>query len=87
MGDGVLAYFGYPRRIGRAERCSGWARSRRCRRRFETTGLVNYNAESALPPGRRLLGSGAWEQAVVGETPNLAARLQSLTEPGRVVVA
>jgi predicted ATPase len=35
-----------------------------------------------------LLGSGAaQEQAVVGETPNLAARLQSLAEPGRVVVA
>src|SRR6185369_7397612 len=35
-----------------------------------------------------LLGSGAaQEQAVVGETPNLAARLQALAEPDSVVIA
>ena len=35
-----------------------------------------------------LLGEGsAQEEAVVGETPNLAARLQALAEPGTVVVA
>ena len=35
-----------------------------------------------------LLGSGAArEEAVVGETPNLAARLQALAEPGSVVIA
>jgi AAA ATPase domain/Adenylate and Guanylate cyclase catalytic domain len=35
-----------------------------------------------------LIGAGAaQEQAVVGETPNLAARLQSLAEPGAVVIA
>src|SRR5262249_19045266 len=35
-----------------------------------------------------LLGEGAaQEQAVVGETPNLAARLQALAEPGAVVIA
>jgi class 3 adenylate cyclase len=35
-----------------------------------------------------LLGErGAQEQAVVGETPNLAARLQALAEPGAVVIS
>jgi hypothetical protein len=35
-----------------------------------------------------LIGQGAaQEQAVVGETPNLAARLQALAEPGAVVIA
>ena len=35
-----------------------------------------------------LVGQGsAQEQAVVGETPNLAARLQALAEPGSVVIA
>ena len=35
-----------------------------------------------------LFGSGAsWEQAIVGETPNLAARLQSIAEPNSVVIA
>ena len=35
-----------------------------------------------------LIGSGAsQEQAIVGETPNLAARLQGIAEPNRVVIA
>ncbi len=35
-----------------------------------------------------LIGSGAaQEQAIVGETPNLAARLQALAEPNMVVIA
>src|SRR5262245_39981703 len=35
-----------------------------------------------------LIGAGsAQEQAVVGETPNLAASLQALAEPGAVVIA
>jgi class 3 adenylate cyclase len=35
---------------------------------------------------RDLIGS-AQEQAVVGETPNLAARLQGIAEPNTVVIA
>ena len=35
-----------------------------------------------------LIGEGAaQEQTVVGETPNLAARLQGVAEPGQVVIA
>ena len=35
-----------------------------------------------------LIGTGsAQEQAVVGETPNLAARLQGIAEPNTVVIA
>ena len=35
-----------------------------------------------------LIGSGAsQEQAIVGETPNLAARLQGVAEPNMVVIA
>jgi class 3 adenylate cyclase len=35
-----------------------------------------------------LIGSGAsQEQAIVGETPNLAARLQGVAEPNKVVIA
>ena len=92
MGDGVLAYFGYPRaheddaeRAVRAglgvDRCR---RSPRCQSRLRArvgiaTGLVVVGD---------LIGEGsAQEQSVVGETPNLAARLQALAEPGAVVIA
>ena len=35
-----------------------------------------------------LIGSGAsQEQAIIGETPNLAARLQGVAEPNSVVIA
>jgi class 3 adenylate cyclase len=48
--------------------------------------------ELVLRPGRVAvgdpIGGGAGqEQTVVGETPNLAARLQALAEPGTVVIA
>ena len=47
---------------------------------------------SALPPGLvvvgDLIGSGeAQERGIVGETPNLAARLQGIAEPNTVVIA
>jgi predicted ATPase/class 3 adenylate cyclase len=93
MGDGVLVYFGYPyAHEDDAERAvlsglelvaavgalsPGGDRQLRCRVGI-ATGLVVVGD---------LLGAGsAQEQAVVGETPNLAARLQSLAEPGTVVV-
>src|SRR6516164_4675828 len=94
MGDGVLAYFGYPQAheddAERAVRC----------------GLALVDAASRVPTSHRatlqvrvgiatgvvvvgdLIGEGAaQEQGVVGETPNLAARLQTLAEPGQVVIA
>jgi len=93
MGDGVLAYFGWPRaHEGEAERAvraglavvsavarlSGGEAPLACRIGI-ATGLVVVG---------ELIGEGAaQEQAVVGETPNLAARLQALAKPGQVVVA
>jgi class 3 adenylate cyclase/tetratricopeptide (TPR) repeat protein len=93
LGDGVLAYFGYPQaheddadqavRAGLAlveavaTLDAGQASSLRARVGI-ATGLVVVGD---------LLGEGAArEQAVVGETPNLAARLQGLAEPDTVVI-
>jgi class 3 adenylate cyclase len=92
MGDGVLVYFGYPQaHEDDAERA--------VRAGLELVGAVSA-LKAASPLQTRvgiatglvvvgdLIGSGAaQEQAVVGETPNLAARLQGIAEPDTVVIA
>ena len=92
MGDGVLVYFGYPQaheddaeRAVRAgleliEAVGGLKSSAPLQTRVGiATGLVVVGD---------LIGSGAaQEQAVVGETPNIAARLQGVAEPNTVVIA
>ena len=92
MGDGVLVYFGYPQAheddAERAVRAGleliqavGGLKSRAPlqTRVGIATGLVIVGD---------LIGSGAaQEQTVVGETPNLAARLQGVAEPNTVVIA
>lgn len=92
MGDGVLVYFGYPQaHEDDAERAvrAGLAlidavaalpaREPLQMRVGVATGLVVVGD---------LVGSGeAQERGIVGETPNLAARLQSIAEPNTVVIA
>ena len=93
MGDGVLVYFGYPQaHEDDAERAvrSGLA----C---IDAVGRldvksVKLQARVGIATGLvvvgDLIGEGsAQEQSVVGETPNLAARLQALAEPDAVVIA
>jgi class 3 adenylate cyclase len=93
MGDGVLVYFGYPQaHEDDAERAvrAGLA----C---IDAVGgldvksvelQVRVGIATGLVVVGDLIGEGsAQEQSVVGETPNLAARLQALAEPGAVVIA
>ena len=92
MGDGVLVYFGYPQAheddAERAVRAGldlvAAVAALKARAPLQTrvgiaTGLVVVGD---------LIGSGeAQERGIVGETPNLAARLQGIAEPGTVVIA
>jgi class 3 adenylate cyclase len=92
MGDGVLIYFGYPQaHEDDAERA--------VRTGLELIAAVTA-LKSPVPLQTRvgiatglvvvgdLIGSGeAQEHGIVGETPNLAARLQALAEPNTVVIA
>ena len=94
MGDGVLAYFGYPQAHEHdAERAvqAGLALVAAVPK-LPTAATVPLQARIGIATGLvvvgDLIGAGAaQEQAVVGETPNLAARLQTLAEPGAVVIA
>jgi class 3 adenylate cyclase/tetratricopeptide (TPR) repeat protein len=93
MGDGILAYFGYPTAYeDNAERAmraglgcidavqrldAGLGRSLSARVGI-ATGLVVVG---------ELIGEGASEEnTALGQTPNLAARLQGVAEPNQVVV-
>ena len=94
LGDGVLAYFGYPhahedaaeravraardivQAIGRLAPVSGHRLSVRV---GIATGMVVVGAVAAP--------DGASELSAIGDTPNLAARLQALAEPNTVVIA
>ena len=92
MGDGVLVYFGYPQAHEHdAEQAA--------RAGLELVAAVN-SLPSSVPLQARigiatglvvvgdLVGSGdSQERGIVGETPNLAARLQSIAEPNMVVIA
>ena len=94
MGDGVLAYFGYPRaHEDDAERAvRAGLEIEAAVTSLETRGTeplaVRIGIATGLVVVGDLVGEGsAQEQAVVGETPNLAARLQALAEPGQIVLA
>ena len=93
MGDGVLAYFGWPRsHEDDAERA--------VRAGLELIAAVSrLNMGEGRPLAARvgiatgqvvagdLIGEGdAQERNVVGDTPNLAARLQSLASPNAIVI-
>jgi len=92
MGDGVLIYFGYPKayeddpeqalRAGLAvvDAIASLATSKPVQ--------VRIGIATGLAVVGDLIGSGSsQEQAVVGEIPNIAARLQGLAEPNTVVLS
>jgi class 3 adenylate cyclase/tetratricopeptide (TPR) repeat protein len=94
MGDGVLAYFGYPQaQEDAAERSV-----------YGALAIIEGLTQLKGPDGRALatrvgiatglvvigdiIGTGAArEHSIVGETPNLAARLQTLAEPNSILVS
>jgi class 3 adenylate cyclase len=92
MGDGVLIYFGYPQaHEDDAERAvrAGLAVIEAVGRLPALQDLsVRLGIATGLAVVGDLIGEGAaQERGVVGETPNLAARLQALAAPDTLVIA
>jgi class 3 adenylate cyclase len=94
LGDGVLAYFGYPRaHEDDAERAvRAGLEIATAVARLETRGAARPGVRIGIATGLVVVGDvigegSAQEQAVTGETPNLAARLQALAQPGQIILA
>jgi class 3 adenylate cyclase/predicted ATPase len=92
MGDGVLVYFGYPEAheddADRAVRAALQLIAAVTALNGPVALQTRVGIATGLVVVGDLVGSGeAQECAIVGETPNLAARLQCVAEPNSVVVA
>src|SRR5271166_5349180 len=89
VGDGILAYFGFPRahEDDAARAVHAGLEIAEVVARLQTRAgeklAVRVGIATGLVVVGDIVGQGAArEQAVVGDTPNLAARLQALAEPG-----
>jgi class 3 adenylate cyclase/tetratricopeptide (TPR) repeat protein len=94
MGDGTLVYFGYP--YAHEDDAERSARAALLVIETVRDAGIEYNVSLKVRVGiatglvviGELMGEGEAQQLdVVGETPNLAARLQALAQPGSVLVA
>jgi hypothetical protein len=92
MGDGVLIYFGYPQAheddAERAVRAGLELIAAVSALKAPVSLQTRVGIATGLVVVGDLIGSGeAQERGIVGETPNLAARLQGIAEPNTVVIA
>ena len=92
MGDGVLVYFGYPQAhehdAERAVRAGLELIAAVTALKSPVSLQTRVGIATGLVVVGDLIGSGeAQERGIVGETPNLAARLQALAKPNTVVIA
>ena len=92
MGDGVLVYFGYPQAheddAERAVRAGLELIAAVSALRAPVPLQTRVGIATGLVVVGDLIGSGeAQERGIVGETPNLAARLQGIAKPNTVVIA
>ena len=92
MGDGVLVYFGYPQAheddAERAVRAGLELVSSVSALKSSSPLQTRVGIATGLVVIGDVIGSGeAQERGIVGETPNLAARLQGTAEPNTIVIA
>jgi class 3 adenylate cyclase/predicted ATPase len=93
LGDGILAYFGYP--VASEDDAERAIRAglelvkdvESLAPGFEKLRLRVGIATGMVLVGERVASAGADQPPIVGGTPNLAARLQSIAEPNTIVIA
>lgn len=93
LGDGVLAYFGWPHaHEDQAQRALlAGLQAVRAVSSIPTTGSEYMQARVGIATGRVVVGDiigvhSSDAESVSGQTPNLAARLQTIAQPGQVVI-
>jgi class 3 adenylate cyclase len=97
LGDGVLAYFGWPEahdndaeRAARAglELLDVMSKlNQRSGTGFSLSPPVRFAARVGIDSGAVVVGAGAGNEAdVFGETPNIASRVQAAAEPGTLLI-
>jgi class 3 adenylate cyclase len=92
LGDGVLVYFGYPQAheddAERAARAGLELIAAVSALKTPVSLQARVGIATGLVVVGDLIGSGeSQERGIIGETPNLAARLQGIAEPSTVVIA
>ena len=98
MGDGILVYFGYPKaheddaeravRVGLEILNSVPGLNADVGHRYGVDVAVRIGVATGSVVVGDIIGDGASEEAaVLGETPNLAARLQNVAEPNQLVIS
>ena len=92
LGDGVLVYFGYPQAheddAEQAVRAGLELTAAVAQLKTRDLLQVRIGIATGLVVVGHLIPSGEWqERGIVGDTPNLAARLQGIAEPNMVVIA
>jgi predicted ATPase/class 3 adenylate cyclase len=97
LGDGLLVYFGYPQAheddprravcagVGIVEAIAGL--DTRLRARLDVRLAVRVGIHTGLVVVGEVGGGARQEHLALGGTPNLASRLQTLAEPGTVVIS
>lgn len=92
LGDGVLAYFGYPRAVEQAAESAVRAgldivrEVERLQRPDGMTLRARVGVATGVVVGAVLDANENVDRTVVGDAPNLAARLQAIAAPGEVLV-
>jgi class 3 adenylate cyclase len=90
LGDGVMAYFGWPAahdNDGERAARAGLAILDAIAKLNEQPGHAKLSARVGIDSGTVVIGKGAGNEAeVFGDVPNIAARVQATAEPGTVAI-